>query len=177
MFEIIAIIVALLAIAVAIVLALAASKPKTFRVERAAVIYAPAQAIFPLINDFHKWRRWSPWEDRDPALKRSYGGAESGPGAVYAWDGNRNVGSGRMEILDAASSKIRIKLDFLKPFEGHNIAEFSFSPRGGATEVVWAMYGPAPLMSRVMQVFIDLDRMIGRDFESGLARLRTAAET
>lgn len=177
MFEIIVIIAIVLAVAVATVLILARTKPDRFRVERAAAINAPPEKIFALIDDFHRWRSWSPWEDRDPAMKRSFGGAERGKGAVYAWDGNKNVGAGRMEILTAtAPSTIVIKLDFIKPFEGHNTAEFTILPQGGATNVTWAMHGPAPVMHRVMQVFMNMDRMIGKDFEAGLANLKKAAE-
>ena len=181
MFEIIVTIAVVIAVVIAIVLILAMTKPHTFRVERAATIKAPPERIFSLINDFHQWVNWSPWEGRDPALKRTYSGAERGKGAVYAWEGNKNVGSGRMEILEASpssssSSKIVIKLDFIKPFEGHNTAEFTMLPQGGATDVTWVMHGPASFVSRMMQVFMNLDRMIGRDFEAGLANLKTAAE-
>jgi hypothetical protein len=181
MFEVIAIIVVVIALAIAVVLILALTKPDTFRVQRVATITAPAENIFPLINDFHRWASWSPWENRDPAMKRSFSGAESGKGAVYAWDGNKNVGSGRMEILDAAvPSKITIKLDFFKPFEGHNTAEFTMLPRGdattAATTVTWAMHGPAPFMSKLMQVFMNMDNMIGKDFETGLANLKKLTE-
>ena len=177
MFEIILFIAVVLAIAIAIVLILAMAKPDRFRVERAAAIEAPPEKIFVLIDDFHQWRSWSPWEDRDPAMKRTYEGAERGKGAVYAWNGNKNVGAGRMEILTAAApSTIVIKLDFIRPFEGHNTAEFTMQPQGGATNVIWAMHGPAPLMHKVMQVFMNMDRMIGKDFETGLANLKTAAE-
>ncbi len=179
MFEIIAIIAVVLAVAIAIVLVLAAAKPDTFSVQRAAAVKAPPEQIFSLINDFHRWGTWSPWENKDPAMKRTYSGAESGKGAVYAWDGNRNVGSGRMEILDASSSsKIVIKLDFFKPFEGHNTAEFTMLPQGDAatTNINWVMHGPAPFMSKVMQVFINMDGMIGKDFEIGLANLKKLTE-
>ena len=179
MLEIIAIIAVILAIAIAVVLILALTKPASFAIQRSAVMQAPAEAVFPLINDFHQWTKWSPWENRDPALKRTYSGTESGKGAVYAWDGNKNVGSGRMEILDASSpSKITIKLDFLKPFEAHNTAEFTFVPErdASATNVIWVMRGPSSFMSKVMQVFMDFDKMIGRDFETGLANLKTLAE-
>jgi len=178
MFEIIAIIAIVIAIAIAIILILAATKPDTLRVQRAITVKAPAEKIFPLINDFHQWRSWSPYEDRDPALKRTYSGAESGKGAVYAWEGNNNVGSGRMEILETSvPSKIRIKLDFFKPFEGHNTAEFTMLPQGDATSVTWLMQGPARFVTRVMQVFINLDNMIGKDFEVGLANLKKLTET
>jgi hypothetical protein len=177
MFETLVIITVVLAIVIAAVLVLAATKPDTFRVERAAMLSAPADKIYPLIADFHQWLSWSPWEGRDPQLKRTYSGAERGKGAVYAWDGNKNVGSGRMEILEASSpSKIVIKLDFLKPFEAHNVAEFTMLPQGGATNVIWVMHGPAPFISKVMQVFMNMDRMIGKDFETGLANLKTITE-
>jgi uncharacterized protein YndB with AHSA1/START domain len=175
MFEIIAIIAVVLAIA--IVLILAATRPDTFSVQRATTIKAPPERIFPLINDFHQWASWSPYENKDPAMKRSFGGAASGRGAVYAWEGNKNVGSGRMEIMDAsAPSKIVIKLDFFTPFEGHNTAEFTMLPQGDATNVTWLMHGPPPFMSKVMQVFINLDNMIGKDFEAGLANLKRLAD-
>jgi uncharacterized protein YndB with AHSA1/START domain len=177
MFEIIAVIAVVLAIAIAIVLILAATKPDTFSVRRAAMVKAPPEKIFPLINDFHQWTSWSPYESKDPAMKRSYSGADSGQGAVYAWDGNKNVGSGRMEILEAsAPSKIVIKLDFFAPFEGHNTAEFTMLPQGDATSVTWLMHGPAPFMAKIMHVFMNIDRMVGKDFETGLANLKRLTE-
>ena len=177
MFEVIATIAVVIAIAIAVVLILALSKPDIFRIQRVATIKAPAESIFALINDFHRWGSWSPWESKDPAMKRTFSGAESGKGAVYAWDGNKNVGSGRMEILDtSAPSKIVIKLDFFTPFEGHNTAEFTMLPQGDATNVTWLMHGPAPFMSKPMQVFINLGNMIGKDFESGLANLKRLTE-
>src|SRR5580704_5704653 len=177
MVEIIAIAAIVLAVAVAIVLALAATKPASFSVRRAALVKAAPEKIFSLINDFHQWGSWSPYEHKDPAMKRSYSGAAAGRGAVYAWDGNNNVGSGRMEILDAsAPAKIVIKLDFFRPFEGHNTAEFTMLPQGDATNVTWVMHGPASFMSKLMQVFMNLDRMIGKDFEVGLANLKRLTE-
>jgi uncharacterized protein YndB with AHSA1/START domain len=181
MFEIIAIIAVVLAIVVAIVLILAATKPNTFSVQRATTVRAPPERIFPLINDFHQWGSWSPYENKDPAMKRSFSGAADGKGAVYGWEGNKNVGSGRMEIMDTSKpSKIVIKLDFFTPFEGHNTAEFTMLPQGDATSlttnVTWLMQGPAPFMSKVMQVFINLDNMIGKDFEIGLANLKRLTE-
>ena len=179
MLELVTIAAVVLAVAILVVLGLASAKPGTFSVRRSAIVQAPAEEIFPLVNNFHQWAKWSPWENKDPAMKRDYGGAESGRGAAYAWDGNKNVGSGRMEILDASSpSKITIKLDFFKPFEGHNTAEFSFVPEreAAATNVIWVMQGPSSFMSRVMQVFMDFDKMIGRDFEAGLANLKTLTE-
>jgi hypothetical protein len=177
MLEIIAIIAVILAIAIAAILVIAATKPNTLRVQRALSIKAPADRIFPLINDFQRWKTWSPYENKDPAMKRTYGGADSGKGAVYAWDGDKNVGSGRMEILEAsAPSKIVIKLDFFTPFEGHNTAEFTMLPQGDGTLVNWVMHGPANFMSKLIQVFMNLDNMIGKDFETGLANLKTLTE-
>jgi Polyketide cyclase / dehydrase and lipid transport len=181
MFEIIAIIAIVLAVAIAVVLILAATKPDSFSVQRAASVKAAPEKIFPWINDFHKWKSWSPYENKDPAMKRSYSGAADGTGAVYGWEGNKNVGSGRMEILDSSvPSKIVIKLDFFTPFEGHNTAEFTMLPQGDATnvttDVIWLMHGPAPFMHKVMQVFMNLDNMIGKDFEVGLINLKNLAE-
>lgn len=177
MLEIIVILTVLLAIAIAVVLALAVTKPNALRVQRSIGIAAPADRIFPLISDFHQWLDWSPYERKDPAMKRTYEGASRGAGAIYAWDGDRNVGSGRMEILEAAApSRIVIKLDFFTPFESHNTAEFTMLPQGDGTHVTWLMHGPANFMSRLIQVFINLDNMIGRDFEAGLANLKTITE-
>ena len=158
MLEFIVVVGVILAIAITVVLILAATKPDRFSVQREITMRAPADKIFPLINDFHRWVAWSPWEHRDPALKRSYSGAASGKGAVYAWDGNKNVGSGRMEILESTvPSKIVIQLDFLKPFEAHNTAEFTMLPQGDGTHVIWLMHGPAPFVNKLMQVFMNLD--------------------
>jgi hypothetical protein len=177
MFEIIAIIAIVLAIAIAVILILAATKPNRFSIQRATTVKAAPEKIFPLINDFHQWGSWSPYETKDPAMKRSYSGADSGRGAVYGWDGNKNVGSGRMEILvTTVPTKIVIKLDFFTPFEGHNTAEFTMLPQGDATHLNWLMHGPASFMSKVMQVFINLDHMIGKDFEIGLANLKSLTE-
>ena len=177
MFEIIAIIAIVLAIAIAIILIVAATKPNTFSIQRATIVKAPPERIFPLINDFHNWNSWSPWEKLDPAMNRTHSGAASGKGAVYEWDGNSKVGKGRMEITDVTPpSKVGIKLDFIKPFEGHNVAEFTLEPQGDSTNVTWVMNGPTPFVSKVMQVFISMDKLIGKEFESGLANLKSVAE-
>jgi uncharacterized protein YndB with AHSA1/START domain len=177
MFEVIVILAIILAVAIAIVLILAATKPDTFRIERSATINAPAERIFAVLSDFHQWTGWSPWEHKNPALKRSYSGAERGKGAIYGWEGNKDVGTGRMEILEAnAPSRLAIKLDFFKPFEAHNTAEFTMLPQGNATNVRWVMHGPATFISKVMQVFINLDKMVGKDFETGLANLKRLTE-
>jgi uncharacterized protein YndB with AHSA1/START domain len=178
MLKIVAIVLLVLAVPVAVVLVLAANKPDVFQVARATTIKAPPDRIFPLINDFHKWGAWSPYEKKDPEMKRTYGGAESGKGAVYAWAGDKNVGHGRMEIVESAPpSKIVLKLDFVKPFEAHNIVEFTLDAKGDSTEVRWAMHGPAPYLAKIVHLFFDMDSMVGKDFEAGLANLKTAAES
>ena len=156
---------------------LAAIKPDTFRVERTASIKAPPEKIFTQISDLKAWAAWSPYEKKDPAMKRTFGPVTAGKGAVYEWDGNKNVGKGRMEITEAAQpSKVLIKLDFIEPFEGHNTAEFTMDGKGGATQVTWAMYGPANFVSKLMGVFFNMDKMIGADFEAGLANLKSITE-
>lgn len=182
MLKAIAVIVVIVIVLVAAIAAYAATRPDTFRVQRSTTVNAPADKIFPLINDFHNWTAWSPYEKRDPALKRTYSGAQSGKGAVYAWEGNSNVGAGCMEIMDAPSpSAVVIKLDFIRPFEGHNVAEFTMEPQGGsnapaATNVTWAMHGPAPFITKVMGIFLNMDTMIGKDFEAGLSNIKALAE-
>ncbi len=177
MLKIIGIIVVILVLAIVALLAYAATKPDTFTVKRAATIKAPPEKIFPLINDYRNWPQWSPWETRDPDMKRTYSGAAAGKGAKYAWEGNRNVGSGEMEIIDTAPPrKIIIKLDFIKPFEGHNVAEFTLTPQGQETNVNWEMRGPVPFIGKIMHVFMDMDKMIGTDFAAGLASMKAAAE-
>jgi carbon monoxide dehydrogenase subunit G len=155
----------------------AATKPDTFRVQRMTKVKAPAEKIFPFINDFRRWSAWSPYEKKDPAMKRTFSGAATGQGAVYAWEGDSNVGQGRMEIMTSSPpSKVAIKLDFFKPFEAHNMAEFTLEARGDSTDVTWAMHGPSPYMAKVMHVFFNMGKMVGKDFEAGLANLKNIAE-
>jgi hypothetical protein len=159
------------------VLIFAATKPDTFRVQRAASIKAPPEKVFGFINDFNRWGAWSPWEKKDPAMKRTFGATTTGKGSTYAWDGNKDVGQGSMEIVDSIiPTKIALKLDFVKPFEAHNIVVFTLEPKGGATNVTWAMEGPVPYFAKIIHVFINMDSMVGKDFEAGLANLKTAAE-
>lgn len=170
-------IILLILVIILALLAYAWTRPDTFAVERSLTIAAPAEKLFPLIDDFNNWPAWSPYEDRDPAMTRTIGGARSGKGATYAWAGNKNVGKGRMEILDShPPSSIMIKLDFEQPFEAHNIAEFTLQPVAGGTNVTWMMHGPAPFMTKLIGIFINFDRMIGKDFEAGLAKLKGAVE-
>lgn len=160
------------------VLALAASKPNTLHVQRSVRIKAAPDRIYPHVADLHRWTEWSPYEGRDPALKRTYSGTESGVGAIYEWNGNKNVGSGRMEITDTTEpTKIVIKLDFFTPFEGHNVAEFTFVPEGEYTTVTWSMRGPSAFITKVMGLVINMDKMIGNDFQAGLEKLRGLCET
>jgi uncharacterized protein YndB with AHSA1/START domain len=174
MFKTIAIVVLVL---LAAVLVFAATRPDTFRVERATSIKAPPEKIFALINDFHNWGAWSPWEKMDPAMKRTHSGAANGKGAVYEWEGNSKVGKGRMEITDTTpASRVLIKLDFFTPFEAHNSAEYTLQAQGDTTKVTWAMVGPNRYLAKLMQVFISMDSMVGKDFETGLANLKSSAE-
>jgi len=169
-------IVGSIVVLISAILVYAATKPNTFRLQRSAIINVPPERIFPFISDFHQWLGWSPWEKLDPQLKRSYGGASQGQGARYDWEGNSKVGTGGMEIMEAAPSKIRLKLDFLKPFEAHNFAEVTLEQRGGVTNVTWAMYGPQPFMAKVMSLFMNCEKMVGPQFETGLANLKAIAE-
>lgn len=165
-----------LVIAVAVLL-FAAGRPDTFRVERSASIKAPPEKIFALINDFHQWGSWSPYEKLDPAMKKTFSGPVSGLGSVYAWEGNGNAGAGRMEITESSpASRVIMQLDFIKPIEGHNVADFTLQTQGDTTKVTWAMHGPSPYIAKLMGLFVDMDHMIGRDFETGLANLKTATE-
>ena len=174
MFKIIGLIVALV---IAGVLILAATRPDTFRVQRATTIQAPPQKVFEFIDDFNRWSVWSPWEKKDPAMKRTFGAATSGKGATYAWEGNKDVGQGSMEIAESAPpSRVAIKLDFVKPFEAHNMVEFTLEPKDEATAVTWSMQGHTPYFAKIIHLFFDMDSMVGKDFEAGLASLKSAAE-
>lgn len=166
-----------IAVLIAGVLIFAATKPDTFRVQRAASIKAPPDKVFALINDFKRWDAWSPWEKKDPAMKRTFGAVTSGKGATYAWDGNKDVGQGSMEIVESgAPGKIALRLDFVKPFEAHNLVTFTLEPKGDITSVTWAMEGPTPYFAKIIHVFLDMDGMVGKDFEAGLASLKAIAE-
>jgi uncharacterized protein YndB with AHSA1/START domain len=150
----------------------------TYTVERSATIAAEPERIYSRIADFHQWMDWSPWEDLDPDQERTFSGAESGPGAKYAWSGNRKAGRGRMEITSAQQpTDVQIALEFEKPFKSSNTIEFLLSPEAaGRTKVRWKMTGPKTLATKVMGLFTSMDKMIGPDFEKGLARLKDAVE-
>lgn len=163
--------------AIVLLLVFAATRPDSFRVERSITVKADPAKVYVLLNDFHHFASWSPWQNLDPAMKVTHGGAASGQGAVYEWDGNDAVGAGRMEILKTEpNTRVIVKLDFLKPFETHNTTEYSLVSTGDSTKVTWAMFGASPYVSKVMGVFVSMDSMIGKDFERGLAKLKEVAE-
>lgn len=166
-----------LVVLIAALLGYAATRPDSFRVERSAVIQAPPERLHPMVEDFRRWREWSPWEALDPAMTRSFTGPPAGQGAVYEWSGNKDVGRGRMEVLGSTTARqVVIKLDFIEPFEGHNTTTFGFEPKDGGTRVVWVMEGPSNFVTKLMSVFASMDSLIGRDFEKGLANMKAAAE-
>jgi uncharacterized protein YndB with AHSA1/START domain len=171
-------IVVVVVVLIAIVFALAASKPNEFAVQRTTRIAAPPERIFPHIADFRRWEAWSPWERMDPAMRKTYSGAATGLGSVYEWEGNSKVGKGRMEMTEVTAPKsATVKLDFLKPFEAHNTARFTLVPADAGTDVTWSMFGPSPFVTKVMGVFMNMDQLVGKDFERGLASLKTASES
>jgi len=162
---------------IAAVLIYAATRPNDFVVSRSASIKASPEAIFPLINDFHRWPTWSPYEKLDPATRRTLSGAAEGKGSIYEWDSDSRAGRGRMEITDASPpSQVTIKLDFVKPFESHNTVNFTLRPQGESTNVTWAMQGPNPYIAKVMSIFVSMDSLVGKYFETGLANLKTLTE-
>lgn len=163
-------------VGVGAVLLLASRKPETFRVERRAVIAAPPSAVFPNLDDFHRWSAWSPWEKLDPDMKRTFGGPERGVGATYAWQGNGKAGEGRMEIVETVpDERVTLALEFVKPFPATNTTTFTLTPRDGGTEVVWALEGRNTFMGKVFSVFADMDSMVGKDFDEGLRNLERVA--
>lgn len=171
--------IALVALAaVALLLAFAATRPGSFRVERSRVIEAPPERVFGLVQDLRRFNTWNPYERKDPGAKGKYSAATAGPGARYAWQGDK-VGTGSMEITEAtAPSHVGMKLDFVAPFEAHNRVDFTLQPQGEAgqsTRVTWAMHGPVPYLAKIMHLFFDMDRMVGQDFEEGLAFLAAEA--
>lgn len=150
---------------------------KNFTVSRSIEIAAPPQRILPLLTDFREWRTWSPWERTDANLQREYGGPESGVGATYSWQGNSQAGAGRMEVLEVDDSHVAIDQRFRAPIQAHNRIEFRLTPVADKTKVEWTMTGPQNLVMRLMSVFWKMDKMVGPDFEKGLATLKTVAES
>jgi uncharacterized protein YndB with AHSA1/START domain len=169
--------ISIIAILMVAALAIAASKPNTFRVERSQRMNAPAEKIFPLINDLRNNLRWSPFE-KDPAMKRTMSGAETGAGSVYEWDGNKQVGSGRIEITDSQPNRqVVMALDTYRPFPAHNIVTFTLATQGDATNVTWSMQGAQPFMAKLVSLFVNCEKMVGKEFEKGLTNMKAIAET
>jgi uncharacterized protein YndB with AHSA1/START domain len=164
---------------VLIFVAVIALQPADFKIVRSATIAAPAALVFAEVNDFHKWEAWSPWAKRDPAMKQTYAGAEAGIGSAYSWEGNSEVGAGRMTLTESrANELVRIKLEFLKPFKAENLTEFSFQEANGKeTTVTWSMEGRNNVLSKAYCLFMDMDKMVGADFEQGLAQMKAIAES
>ena len=166
-----------LGVVVVVLLVAIASRPSTFRVVRSLLIPAPANAVFTQVNDFHAWAGWSPWEKLDPAMKKTFSGAPTGAGSVYTWEGNDKVGQGRMTLEKSdRPSAIYITLEFVKPFAATNRSEFAFTPEGADTRVVWSMSGKNNFMAKAAGMFMDMDQMVGGDFEKGLAARSTTAQ-
>ena len=178
MLQAVLIVVLVIVALVAVVLIVASRKPDHFRISRSVPIKAPADKVFALIDDFHAWRQWSPWEDRDPNMNRTYGPVTKGQGATYAWAGNNKIGEGRMEITECdAPYKQLVRLEFIKPMQVTNTAEFTLEPEADAVKVSWAMFGPSNTAHKVMSTLMDMDKMIGKDFEAGLTKLKALAES
>ena len=166
------------AVIVVVLVIVVATRPSEFRVERTAVISAPAPAVFAHVNDFHRWGAWNPWAKLDPAMKQTYEGAPAGTGAIYTWAGNNEVGEGRMTLTESRPSDlIRIKLEFLRPFAATSTAKFTLKPEGDQTAVTWSMAGRNNLTAKAIHLFMDMDKMIGGQFEVGLARMKVVVET
>jgi uncharacterized protein YndB with AHSA1/START domain len=166
-----------LAVVVVAFLGLVAMQPSDFRIARTITIDAPPAVVFAQVNDFHKWEAWNPWATIDPAMTQAYAGAPAGPGAVYTWAGNSEVGEGRMTVAESRPNDlIRINLEFLKPFAGSSVAEFTFKPEGDRTAVTWSMTGKNGFVGRALCVFMNMDKMIGGQFEKGLAQMKRTAE-
>jgi hypothetical protein len=173
MIKTIAIVVVVL---IAAILVYAATRPDSFHIERSLSIKAAPEKIFPLINDFHEWDAWTPY-NKDPAMKKTFSGNASGKGAAYAWEGNKEVGQGNIEITQSSPpKKVALDLHMIKPFEGHNQVEFTLKPNGDSTTVTWAMDGKQNFMVKVVGLFFSMDNMVGKDFEAGLAKLKAIAE-
>lgn len=171
------ILLAAIAILLAVLMVMIALTPPRFKVERSALIAAPPEAVFRHVNDFHKWQDWSPWAKLDPEAKISFAGPEAGTGAQFTWNGNKAVGEGRMTIVDATPPRaIKLKLEFVRPVESTADVAFSFEPAGDGTKVTWRMTGESGFMHRIFCLFVSMDKMVGRDYERGLANLKSVVE-
>lgn len=164
-------------VVIAGILIMAAMQPDTFKIERKSAIKAPPEKVFAFINDFKRWAEWSPWEKKDPAMKRIFGANTAGKGATYGWEGNKDVGVGNMEIAESTTpGKLTIKLNFEKPFKASNVVNFTVTPTADGSEITWRMEGQNNFMAKIICLFMNMDKMVGPDFEAGLANLKAAAE-
>ncbi len=171
------IVLSLVGLFILLLVVLIATRPAEFRISRSAEIAAPPRAVFEHVNDFHAWEAWSPWAKLDPACKLRYEGPPSGVGAVYGWSGNSKVGQGQMTITDSKPGElVLIRLEFLRPFKCTNTAEFRFAPGGGRTKVTWSMLGRKNFLTKAFGLFCNMDKMVGGDFEKGLAQMKAIAE-
>ncbi len=173
---IIEILISIIVLIVAGVLFLASRQSSEMTVTRSLVINETSDKFFPLINDFHNWSKWSPYERLDLQMQKTYSGADFGVGSIYDWSGNSKVGKGKMEIIQSTPAKVVLDLNFEKPFKSHSITEFLFEQKGNQTKVTWLMSGPTPYIMKIMKLFINTDKMLGKDFESGLNSLKLVAE-
>jgi uncharacterized protein YndB with AHSA1/START domain len=166
-----------LAALVVLLVVVVALQPSEFRITRTATVAAPPSAVFAQVNDFHKWEAWSPWAKLDPAARNTFDGAPAGPGAVFAWAGNGQVGEGRMTIIESRPDElVRIKLEFMKPFAATNTAEFTFKPDGDRTAVTWSMYGHNNFIGKAVCLVMNMDKTLGGEFDKGLAAIKSVAE-
>jgi Polyketide cyclase / dehydrase and lipid transport len=174
MLKIIFIVLAVVIAAFAIVVAL---QPDEFRVARSATMAVPPQVVFAQVDDLRKWEAWNPWQKVDPAMKLNFTGPPAGPGASYSWVGNRDVGEGRLTIVESRPNDlVKIKLEFMKPFTATNMATFAFKPDGNKTLVTWSMEGRNNYFAKALHLVINMDRMVGGEFEKGLADMKKVAE-
>ena len=166
-----------LAVVVVVLVVFIALQSRTYRIERSATMNAPAPLVFAQVNDFHKWNAWSPWAKIDPAMKQTFEGAPAGVGAIYTWTGNKEVGEGRMTIAEShPSDLVKIKLEFLRPFAATSDTTFTFKPEGNQTRVTWTMVGDKNFIAKAFHLFVNMDKMVGGDFEKGLAQMKSVAE-
>ncbi len=167
-----------LAVLLVVFLVVVATRPSEFRVQRSATMNASAPTVFAQVNELKKWEAWSPWAKMDPSMKQSYEGPAAGNGAVYKWDGNNQVGAGKITISESQPSEmVRFKLDFLRPFESTCTTIFTFKPEGNQTAVTWTMEGKNNFIGKAMSLFMDCDKMVGGQFEQGLAQMKSIVET
>ena len=170
--------VVMIVVLIAVFLIMVMLQPSHYQVERTATINAPAPVVFGLVNDFHKWETWSPWEKLDPAIKKSFEGPPAGTGSMYSWSGNSEVGEGKITITESRPSDlVKLRLEFIKPFAATSVTDFTFTPSGNSTNVKWTMAGENNFIAKAFSMFMNMDKMVGGDFEKGLAQMKKVAES